>query len=119
MQNCMVFLVPAISQKNMTILDQKDDKETCPAQSLLKLLSGKWKPEIFRLAVEGPLRFSTLLRDIKSSNKQSLNMALKEMEEADLLTRVVIRPKPLHVEYYLTEKGKSLVPVFEHLEGLS
>ena len=103
----------------MTTQPIKDDKETCPAQSLLKLLSGKWKPEIFRLATEAPLRFSSLLRQIKDSNKQSLSAALKEMEEAELLTRVVVRPKPLHVEYYLTEKGKALVPVFEQLEGLS
>lgn len=103
----------------MTTPSLKDQQETCPAQSLLKLLSGKWKPEIFRLATHGPLRFSTLLRDIKDSNKQSLNIALKEMEEAELLTRIVIKPKPLHVEYYLTEKGKLLVPVFEQLEGLS
>ncbi len=102
----------------MTTQNPKEDKETCPAQSLLKLLSGKWKPEIFRLATEAPLRFSALLRDIKGSNKQSLNVALKEMEEAELLTRVVIKPKPLHVEYYLTEKGRLLVPVFEQLEGL-
>ena len=93
--------------------------ETCPAQGLLKMLSGKWKPEIFRLAVAGPLRFNSLMRDIEGANKQSLAMALKELEESGLLSRVVITPKPLHVEYYLTEKGKALVPVFEQLEGLA
>ncbi len=103
----------------MTTPNPSQEKETCPAQSLLKLLSGKWKPEIFRLATAAPLRFSALLRDIKGSNKQSLNVALKEMEEAELLERAVIKLKPLHVEYYLTEKGKALVPVFEQLEGLS
>lgn len=103
----------------MTTPSSKEDKETCPAQGLLKLLSGKWKPEIFRLAAEGSLRFSGLLKQLEGSNKQSLNVALKEMEEAELLERAVIKLKPLHVEYYLTEKGKSLVPVFQQLEGLS
>lgn len=93
--------------------------ETCPAQGLLKMLSGKWKPEIFRLAVSGPLRFNSLLRDIEGANKQSLAVALKELEESGLLSRVVIKPKPLHVEYTLTDKGKALVPVFEQLEGLA
>jgi DNA-binding HxlR family transcriptional regulator len=118
MQICITRLVYTISQKNMTSSDSKETTETCPAQGLLKALTGKWKPEIFRLAVEGPLRFSTLLRDMKGSNKQSLTIALREMEEADLLSRVVIKPKPLHVEYNLTEKGKSLIPVFLQLEGL-
>lgn len=96
-----------------------EDKETCPAQGLLKLLSGKWKPEIFRLAVETPLRFSSLLRQIEGSNKQTLSVALRELEEVGVLKKVVVKQKPLHIEYYLTEKGKSLVPVFIQLEGLS
>jgi len=94
------------------------DNKICPAQILLKLLSGKWKPEIFRLAVESPLRFSGLLRQIEGSNKQTLSVALRELEEVELLERVIIQQKPLHIEYNLTEKGKSLIPVFKQLENL-
>lgn len=99
---------------------QKDsiDNETCPAQGLLKLLSGKWKPEIFRLAVESPIRFSGLLRQIEGANKQSLAVALKELEEVHLLEKVTVQQKPLHIEYYLTEKGKALIPVFQQLERI-
>lgn len=102
----------------MTTKKETDNPETCPAQGMLKLLAGKWKPEIFRLAVEAPLRFSGLLRQIKGSNKQSLSVALKELEEEGLLEKIVIRQKPLHIEYNLTEKGKALIPVFKQLEGL-
>lgn len=102
----------------MTTKKNTEEGETCPAQALLKLLAGKWKPEIFRLAVDGPLRFSSLLRDIEGSNKQSLSAALKELEEAGLLERLVVSEKPLHVEYYLTEQGKLLIPVFKGLEGV-
>ncbi len=103
----------------MTIKKLTDDTETCPAQGLLKLLSGKWKPEIFRLAVDAPLRFSGLLRQIQGSNKQTLSVALRELEETGLLKKVVIKQKPLHIAYYLTEKGKALVPVLQQLEGKS
>ena len=103
----------------MTTKNSTNETGTCPAQGLLKLLTGKWKPEIFRLAFERPLRFSSLLRQIQGSNKQSLSVALRELEEIDLLKRVVIKQKPLHIEYYLTEKGKSLIPVFKQLELLS
>ena len=65
----------------MTTKKEEVTTETCPAQGLLKLLSGKWKPEIFRLAVEAPLRFSSLLRQVEGSNKQTLSVALKELEE--------------------------------------
>lgn len=108
----------AISQKIMTTKKGISENETCPAQGLLKLLSGKWKPEIFRLAVEAPLRFSSLLRQIEGSNKQTLSVALRELEEVGLLEKVIIQKKPLHIEYNLTEKGRSLIPVFQQLESI-
>lgn len=102
----------------MTTKKDSPNNETCPAQALLKSLSGKWKPEIFRMAVDSPLRFSSLLRQIEGSNKQTLSVALKELEEVGLLHKVVIKEKPLHIEYYLTENGQSLIPVFKQLESL-
>lgn len=102
----------------MTTKNEIIHNETCPAQALLKLLSGKWKPEIFRLAVDNPLRFSSLLRQIEGSNKQTLSVALKELEEIGFLQKVVIKKKPLHIEYYLTENAKALIPVFQQLESL-
>jgi DNA-binding HxlR family transcriptional regulator len=102
----------------MTTKKSTEENETCPAQALLKMLSGKWNPEIFRLATKSPLRFSGLLREIAGSNKQSLSVALKELEEAGLLQKVIISEKPLHIEYNLTENGKSLIPIFEQLESL-
>lgn len=95
------------------------NKETvgeCPAEGLLKQLSGKWKPQIFRLALEGPVRFNSLVREIEGSNKQSIATALRELEENGLLEKTVIKLKPLHIEYSLSEKGKSLVAVFQQLE---
>lgn len=86
---------------------------------MLKMLSGRWKPQIFRLALSGPLRFSTLLRQVEGANRQSLSVALKELGEAGLLERTVVKQKPLHVEYRLTEKGRALIDVFRKLEGLS
>lgn len=91
---------------------------SCPAEELLKLLSGKWKPQIFRLALQGPLRFNSLLRQIDGTNKQALATSLKELVEEGYLERVVIREKPLHIEYTLSEKGKALIPVFRQLEKL-
>jgi DNA-binding HxlR family transcriptional regulator len=101
----------------MTTKNEIETNETCPAQALLKMLSGKCKPEIFRLALDGPLRFNTLLRQIKGANKQSISVALKELEIVGLLQKVIIKQKPLHIEYYLTENGKLLIPVFQQLES--
>jgi DNA-binding HxlR family transcriptional regulator len=96
-----------------------ENKETCPAESLLKTLSGKWKLQIFKLAVEGPLRFSQLLKQLEGSNKQSVAVALKELETDGLLHRETIQEKPLHVEYTLSEKGRDLIGIFEQIERLN
>ncbi|MDT3403982.1 winged helix-turn-helix transcriptional regulator [Mucilaginibacter terrae] len=102
----------------MTTKETTSDAEICPAQALLKMLSGKWKAAIFRLATEGPLRFSGLLRSVQGANKQSLSVALRELEEDGLLEKIIIKQKPLHIEYNLTEKGRQMVSVFTQLEGM-
>lgn len=96
----------------------KPSQPTCPAEDLLKIMSGKWRPQIFRLALEGPLRFSSLLKTLENSNKQSITLALKELEHEGLLEKKVLKLKPLHIEYNLSEKGKTLIAVFRQLEGI-
>ncbi|MCK8494928.1 MULTISPECIES: winged helix-turn-helix transcriptional regulator [Spirosoma] len=90
----------------------------CPAEELLKLLSGKLKPQIFQLALSGPLRFNSLLREIEGANKQSLAIALKELVDEGYLAKEVISQKPLHIEYMLSDQGKALIPIFQQLERL-
>ncbi|MFN3381534.1 MAG: winged helix-turn-helix transcriptional regulator [Runella zeae] len=103
----------------MTTPTHTHTDSSCPAEGLLKMLTGKWKPQIFRFALEGAVRFNTLLRQLEGSNKQSIAVALKEMEEQGLLEKVVVKLKPLHIEYHLSEKGKSLIPIFRQLEQLA
>lgn len=100
----------------MTTNTNIENDNGCPVEGLLKMLSGKYKMQMFKLALDGPLRFNALLRDIEGSNKQTLSLALKELEEQGLLIRTIIKQKPLHVEYILSEKGQTLIPVFRQLE---
>lgn len=103
----------------MTMNTQNNNNAECPAEGLLKSLSGKWKPQIFLLATSGAVRFSSLMRQLDGVNKQSLTTALREMENEDLLSRIVIREKPLHIEYVLSEKGKAMIPIFKQIETLT
>lgn len=100
----------------MTTRNDISSTDSCPAESILKQLAGKWKSQIFRLALDAPLRFNSLLRQLPNSNKQSVALALKEMEEAGVLIKTVIKEKPLHIEYTLSEKGQAMVPIFRTLE---
>ncbi|MBX2906517.1 MAG: helix-turn-helix transcriptional regulator [Taibaiella sp.] len=103
----------------MTTNEVIEVNNSCPAEALLKMLSGKWKPQIFLRSQQGPMRFSELLRDLKGSNKQSVSVALRELEESGLLSKATITQKPLHIEYSLTEKGKAMIPIFHTLELLT
>lgn len=103
----------------MTTNSGIEREDECPAQPLMRLLAGKFKPELFRLTQNGPLRFSKLLRQLEGANKQSVATALRELHEAGLLEKNVITNKPLHVEYVLSEKGRSLTAVFAQLEQIS
>lgn len=107
-----------ISLKNLTDNTPIERNDECPAQALLKALAGKWKPQIFRLALQGPVRFSTILREIAGANKQSISTALRELEEENLLVKNIISHKPLHIEYILSDRGQALIPVFRQLEVL-
>lgn len=101
------------SQKEMTIPHHDlPDYMECPAEPVLKLISGKWKPQILYLASKGTLRFNSLLRQLPGSNKQSVSVALRELEDAEVLSKKVIHEKPLHIEYTITEKGKSMLSIF-------
>jgi DNA-binding HxlR family transcriptional regulator len=104
-----------ISHKNMTTGEAYSDIEHCPAEEILKLLAGKWKPQILRLASQTPVRFNNLLKLLPGASKQSISVALKELEEGGILTKSIIRKKPLHIEYTLSEKGKLTLPVFVSL----
>ncbi len=89
----------------------------CPAEQALRSIAGKWKPQILRLAAEGPLRFNALHRALPDSNRQALTNALRELEHDGLLQRAVLRLKPLHVEYALTTKGGETIALLRSLEG--
>ena len=89
-----------------------------PREILLKLLTGKWKPRIFKHAVEGPVRFGQMSRLIPNINRQALASALHELEDNNILQRKVIKLKPLHIEYSLTGRGIEFIPVFKEIEKL-
>jgi len=82
--------MPASQTKPVHFMNKiVDDPIQCPAENLLKQLSGKWKPQIFRIAQAGPVRFNSLVRQLEGSSKQATAMALKEMEEHGILEKKI------------------------------
>ncbi|UWX53699.1 helix-turn-helix transcriptional regulator [Maribacter litopenaei] len=85
--------------------------DNCPVTSCMEEIGSKWKPIILYKVSMGINRFSTLLKNINGINKQMLSKQLKELEKSEILERKMFAEIPPRVEYSITPKGKSLMPV--------
>lgn len=83
----------------------------CPVEATLELIGGKYKTLIlWHLAVRTQ-RFSQLQRLIPRATPKMLTQQLRELEEDGLLHREVFPVVPPRVEYSLTDRGRSLLPI--------
>ena len=88
--------------------------EDCRVEDALGILVGKWKPVILlHLLQNGTKRFSELKRSLPGITQKMLTKQLRELEDEDIIKRVVYPQVPPKVEYSITEYGKSLEPILE------
>jgi DNA-binding HxlR family transcriptional regulator len=90
----------------------------CPVAAFQKMISGKYKLRIVWDLKDGPRRYGEiktgLLRGLDGSSEiapRVLSRELKALTESGLIDRRDYGVVPPKVEYRLTRKGKSFVPV--------
>jgi DNA-binding HxlR family transcriptional regulator len=90
----------------------------CPVAAFQKLISGKYKLRILWDLKDGPLRYgeirSGLLRGTGGTQEiapRVLSRELKALAQSGLIDRKDYGVVPPKVEYRLTRKGQSFVPV--------
>lgn len=80
----------------------------------MKVLSGKYKMIILYWLEEfGIMRYSELKRTVGNITHKMLSDTLKEMEADELILRKEYPQVPPKVEYSLSEKGRSLIPIID------
>jgi DNA-binding HxlR family transcriptional regulator len=79
----------------------------CAAALAIELLQGKWKIEILCLMRSGPTRLGRLKRQIPSASKKVLTENLRKLESAGLVVRTDLSGNVRHVEYDLSEPGRT------------
>ena len=80
------------------------------------ILSGKYKMTIlYTLAVFEVVRFNELKRYIPIIPYKTLSSMLKELENDQLILREEFPQIPPKVQYSLTERGKSLIPILDQM----
>ncbi|WP_294276376.1 helix-turn-helix domain-containing protein [uncultured Chryseobacterium sp.] len=87
----------------------------CGLDLIGEVLYGKWKIRLLCFIHQGHLRPSELQRKIPDASRRVLNIQLKELEEHELVTKTIYAQVPPKVEYFLTDFGKTLVPVIAAL----
>ncbi|MEQ2528070.1 HxlR family transcriptional regulator [Robertmurraya yapensis] len=88
------------------------EPELCKVEDALGILVGKWKPIILlHLMKHGTQRFSELKRNVPGITQKMLTKQLRELEDEDIIERVVYPQVPPKVEYSITEYGRSLDPI--------
>ncbi len=80
----------------------------------LSLINGKYKMMILYTLTEfGVVRFNEMKKYIGGISYKTLSATLKELETDRLVHREEYPQIPPKVEYSLTERGRSLVPILD------
>ena len=87
------------------------ENSSCPVETTLGLIGGKYKTLILWHLAEAKMRFSQLQKAIPKATPKILTQQLRELESEGLIHREVFAVIPPKVEYSLTKLGKSLMPV--------
>lgn len=88
----------------------------CPLEYGLAVFGGKWKARIICvLSEKEKLRYSALRREMTDIADPVLAAALRELIADDIVRRQQFEEIPPRVEYSLTEKGYSVVPILRSI----
>lgn len=96
-----------MKQKFLTDLDR------CPVTATMDIMGGKWKLLILHLINNDINRFGKMDMMLKGISKQMLTTQLRELERDGIIDRIIYPEIPPRVEYALTERGKSLLPIID------
>lgn len=88
----------------------------CPLEYGLDVFGGKWKSRIICvLADKEFLRYSVIRKEMCNITDAVLATTLKELIRDGIVNRKQYDEIPPRVEYSLTEKGKSVVPILQSI----
>ena len=88
----------------------------CPLEYGLKVFGGKWKSRIICVLAEmKTLRYSEIRKQMCNITDAVLAATLKELIADEIVYRKSYDEIPPRVEYSLTTKGKSVVPILQSI----
>ncbi len=97
--------------KAPTMSADKKKEVSCPVETTLRIVGGRWKVLVLHELLEGVHRFNELDRKLTGISNRTLTRQLRELEADGVIHRKVYREVPPKVEYSLSTLGKTLEPV--------
>mgnify|MGYP000806475534 CR=1 FL=1 len=95
---------------------QDADLEQTGFHYTMSLIQGKYKMFILYTLMDfGVVRFNEMKRYIRGISFKTLSATLKELEADGLVHREEYPQIPPKVEYSLTERGRSLIPILDQM----
>lgn len=90
----------------------------CPIRNILAKLCDKWSLLVIytlNKAERKAIRFKELQREIPDISQKMLTVTLRTLEDDGYVTRTVYPEVPPRVEYALTDRTRSLLPLINAL----
>jgi DNA-binding HxlR family transcriptional regulator len=82
-----------------------------------EIVCGKWTLLLVRELAEGRSRFCELERSLAGISPRTLSLRLRALDEQGIVERHTFPEVPPRVEYALTEKGRALLPIIDHMRA--
>ncbi|MDR8393776.1 winged helix-turn-helix transcriptional regulator [Aliifodinibius sp. S!AR15-10] len=103
-------------QTSTNWINEKKITANCGMGYTLRLIGGRWKAGIlWALLDSGRSRFSEIRDQLSGVSERMLAKQLGELEEDQLINRIVYPEVPPRVEYELTELGHSMEPMLQQM----
>jgi DNA-binding HxlR family transcriptional regulator len=99
------------------MMPTRQNKYHGPVEATVDILAGRWKPLILWVLRDGTLRFGQIEEELSAVTpnitQRMLTRQLRELENDGLVVRKVYPEVPPRVEYTLTDRYRSLMPIVE------
>ena len=90
----------------------------CSMAKVLDTVCGKWRMNIIWVIDKNEsVRYNQLKREVKGITNTSLLRDLETLIKEGMVCKLDFQEKLRHTEYYLSEKGKSLIPILKELNN--
>ena len=91
------------------------EKYECPVEAVSELIGGRWKIVILSRLMDGTRRYGEIKKSIRYISEKMLIQQLRQLERDGLIDRKQYPEVPPRVEYSLSDKGRTLIPLFQYI----